>query len=419
VDHTDPTANTVQVLEKLLKTGWIQWYQQLEGVITELIEYRLNGEEGQLLTAKNNEISFTQCVDYTNVKSRSVAYDAIVVDIRFSGATEQLMHMTERLSVGGILVLASIDQIEEKSFLSGFERVPLEGVEKVIPSEAVAAEGGLSVPHLFKETANKHQYAISHVSCWRKVGAVSVKKTGELKGATNHSVATTTYYEDQSILDSYEKFHFGALHNGVPNFPEAVGKFCLEMAEKFGNGKYRAAMDAGSGPGRTAFELCRKFAKVEAFDYSSNFVDSLKRHQNQFLGEAVASAKMTSYQGDAHTMKVHARLPVYDLIIGCNLIDRLHSPELWVQQAKELVSDSKGIVVVCSPYTWKQIHTAEEKWIGGKFVNAEKYFTQDGLCDLMAPEFELKQVRKIIFSIPDSDGTYQYTASNCTVFARK
>jgi len=79
---------------------------------------------------------------------------------------------------------------------------------------------------------------------------------------------------------------------------------------------------------------------------------------------------------------------------------------------------SKGLVIICSPYTWKDIHTPREKWVGGKYVNGEKYFTVDGLKDLMAPEFTMVQQRKIVFSIPDSDGTFQYTASNCTVFAK-
>merc|ERR1712179_236487 len=99
---------------------------------------------------------------------------------------------------------------------------------------------------------------------------------------TNHSISTHTYYEDTSILESYEKFHFGKGENGVKNFPLAIAEFCIQMAEKFGC-KFEAAMEAGCGPGRTAFELCKTFETVEAFDYSQNFIDSLHRHVSQYL----------------------------------------------------------------------------------------------------------------------------------------
>ena len=126
--------------------------------------------------------------------------------------------------------------------------------------------------------------------------------------------------------------------------------------------------------------------------------------------------KIQAYQGDAHEMEKIAHQKEFDLILGCNLIDRLHSPELWINQTKKM---SRGLVIICSPYTWKDIHTPKEKWIGGKYVNGEKCSTMDGLKDLMQPEFSLVHHQKIVFSIPDSDGTFQYTASNCTVFLKE
>ena len=78
-----------------------------------------------------------------------------------------------------------------------------------------------------------------------------------------------------------------------------------------------------------------------------------------------------------------------------------------------------GLLIVSSPYTWKPEHTDIEKWIGGFSKDGEQKFTEDGLQGLLGPELKLLEVTKVPFVIPDSDGTFQYTYSNCTIFGRK
>ena len=79
----------------------------------------------------------------------------------------------------------------------------------------------------------------------------------------------------------------------------------------------------------------------------------------------------------------------------------------------------KGILIIASPYTWKQEHTNVENWIGGFLKDAENHFTVDGLKEALLPEFTLLEERRVPFVIPDTDGTYQYTYSNCTIFGRR
>ena len=85
---------------------------------------------------------------------------------------------------------------------------------------------------------------------------------------------------------------------------------------------------------------------------------------------------------------------------------------------KAMLSDN-GLLIVSSPYTWKQEHTDLEKWIGGYTKDGVQKFTQNGLQELLAPELKLLEVTKVPFVIPDSDGTFQYTYSNCTIFGRQ
>ena len=78
-----------------------------------------------------------------------------------------------------------------------------------------------------------------------------------------------------------------------------------------------------------------------------------------------------------------------------------------------------GILIISSPYTWRQEHTKLDSWVGGYLKDGENYFTIDGLKEALLPELELLEERKIPFVIPDADGTFQYTYSNCTVFGPK
>ena len=108
-----------------------------------------------------------------------------------------------------------------------------------------------------------------------------------------HSSTTTAqYYEDKSILNSYDRFHFGPGLLGVKNFPQRMAEVpfirrriliygnnltsqvCVSACRRFGV-SFDAAMDAGCGPGGTALQLCQDFKHVEAYDYSQGFVDMM------------------------------------------------------------------------------------------------------------------------------------------------
>ena len=78
-----------------------------------------------------------------------------------------------------------------------------------------------------------------------------------------------------------------------------------------------------------------------------------------------------------------------------------------------------GLLIISSPYTWMEEHTPPSKWIGGFKKNGENFFTVDGLQELLQPELFLLEVHRVPFVIPDADGTFQYTYSNCTIFGFK
>ena len=52
-------------------------------------------------------------------------------------------------------------------------------------------------------------------------------------------------------------------------------------------------------------------------------------------------------------------------------------------------------------------------------MTGEQVTTRQGLQDLLGPQLELLETVRVPFVIPDSDGTFQYTYSNATIFGRR
>ena len=50
-----------------------------------------------------------------------------------------------------------------------------------------------------------------------------------------------------------------------------------------------------------------------------------------------AVGNLRAYQGDSH-QQAELTANTFDLILGCNLIDRLHTPSAWLQACKVIFS---------------------------------------------------------------------------------
>jgi len=415
VDFTDTTANNLQVLEQVLENNRIQWYQQVEGKLVELHEFHLNEFESsdRLLKEKGNSISYWQA-DYKNLRPQLDGYAIIVTDFRIKDAAAELKHLSTKLIEGGLLIMGSIEEVSGRSTGRSSptrERYSLSVLERYFDEEH-SDEALESYAHIYKETRNKHQYAISNFSVWRKKSNAEIDEAELLFSSEGNSgprpETTAQYYEDQDILTSYDQFHFGEGLLGIQNFPQKMAEVCIEACKKF-NTNFNAALDAGCGPGRTAMELCKVFEKVEGYDYSQSFVDMMLDNKSK-----KGLSNLTAYQGDSHAQDQLTN-EKFDLIFGCNLIDRLHTPIDWVKKSQAMLREG-GLLIIASPYTWKPEHTQVEKWLGGYLKDAENYFTVDGLKEALMPDLVLLEEKKVPFVIPDADGTFQYTYSNCTIF---
>jgi SAM-dependent methyltransferase len=205
----------------------------LEGVIVEPMEFLLDESEanGKLLQPKGNSVSFWQA-DYKNMRPMLNRYDVIVADFRYKNSADHLSHIAKRLKPGGLLILGSIDDVnqeeqEPKHILKALRR----NFEKIEHRSVTSKK----FAHIYRQTRNKCQYAISNLSVWRKLLMEKDMKLYDTPVEDLQEVAQSTadYYEDENILDSYDQFHFGEGLLSVKNFPLRMAEICISAAKRF------------------------------------------------------------------------------------------------------------------------------------------------------------------------------------------
>ena len=260
IDHSDSSADHVRVLDSLLKDSRISWDQPIEGQIFKKKSFTLEAEESadDLVGNKGNAVSYIQA-DIKDFPADLARYNVIVADIRHKNAAEDIKILASFLDQDGLLILGSIDDVDEESpgkthshssLTEYFDRIAL------IDNDAC-------FPHIYQETRNKHQYAISYFSVWKMKSQVKSSET-DTRNEEKCPGTTEDYYEDQSILASYDIFHFGEGLLSVKNFPLRMSEVCVEACQKFKT-NFKLALDAGCGPGRTAMELCNAFKQVKCW----------------------------------------------------------------------------------------------------------------------------------------------------------
>ena len=198
-----------------------------------------------------------------SLKKRKEKFQVVIADLRNKNTGEDIKCLNRLMEDDGLLILGSVDDIDEDQPAkqhSGavlpvfFDRVPQTNNEAMFP-------------HIYKETRNKHQFTISYFSVWKKKlsdeDSFSFYASGSLTGTATVKDAVD-YYENTNILTSYDIFHFGEGLLSVKNFPLRMSEVCIEACTKYKT-DLNLALDAGSGPGRTAMELCKVFSKVLIF----------------------------------------------------------------------------------------------------------------------------------------------------------
>ena len=253
--------------------------------------------------------------------------------------------------------------------------------------------------------------------------------------AATPSMPSSSIYETDKQLSEYAEFHYGDEYFGVPNFPKTLAQLAIQA---MGNKPPGHALDLGCATGRATFELARHFAQVTGIDFSARFIDlgvqlatqgvarytivdegelvSYRERKLVDLGLDATRGKVAFFQGDACNLKPH--FSGYDLILASNLIDRLYSPAKFMQTVHERLNMG-GLLLLASPYTWLAEHTRREEWIGGFKKNGGNFTTLDGLKEILATHFSLKQgPLDIPFVIRETRRKFQHSVSEVTIWER-
>jgi 5-histidylcysteine sulfoxide synthase/putative 4-mercaptohistidine N1-methyltranferase len=254
---------------------------------------------------------------------------------------------------------------------------------------------------------------------------------------TGNSVPNySNVYETDTLISQYAEFHYGKEYFGVENFPSRCAHIALENMQ--GRGK-RRALDIGCAVGRASFELGRGFAHVTGLDFSARFikmaVDLREKGRIRFVlpeeGEIVSyhekhlsdfglegtKPRVEFFQADACNLK-----PIYtgyDLVLACNLIDRLYDPVAFLSMIHQRINPG-GLLVITSPYTWLEEFTKRDKWLGGFRKDGENVTTLQTLNGILSENFAgIGEPQDIDFILRETNRKFQHTVAQMTIWERK
>ena len=243
-------------------------------------------------------------------------------------------------------------------------------------------------------------------------------------------------YETDTLVSQYSEFHYGARIFRRGKLSQTVRPVRTSADE---GRRKEHALDIGCAVGRTSFELARGFSRVTGLDYSARFiriavdlkekgyiryvlpeegeiVSYHEKHLHQFGLEPVKN-KVDFYQADACNLK--PLYTGYDLVLACNLIDRLYDPAKFLTMIHERINKG-GLLILVSPYTWIEEFTRREKWIGGFRKDGENLTTLQGLLELLSRNFiSAAEPQDIPFVIRETNRKFQHVVAQMTVWARR
>jgi putative 4-mercaptohistidine N1-methyltranferase len=248
-------------------------------------------------------------------------------------------------------------------------------------------------------------------------------------------------YETDKLLAEYLLFHYQNERVLFPSFLRNQLKFkrfsslCVDLCKRSLKMKIPRALDLGCAVGGASFELSRFCSEVIAIDFSEKFIRTAQQLQKKktiecempiegdlknivkfSLPKNVKPERISFRKGDAQNL--NPNLGTFDLVLMANLIDRLPDPSKCLRSIPNFIN-SKGILVITSPYTWLEEFTPKRKWLGG-FKNRNKnIYTSDSLRKILNPHFSFLEKRDLPFLIREHARKYQLGIAEATIWKRR
>jgi len=407
VHGADRTTKSFQGVVRMLQGGKLRWTNYLEGEHTHPRDVSLTSL-GLGNEAVDSSVQFLQIPDFADADTQKYRdYDLVVMaqpgvlgssdPLRFLASAHRLVRP------GGLLALGT--QYEWKA--AGTRAAEVSGEEvlaEVLGPHFEPVARPVDLPFEVARTARMSEVGVQHVTFWqRTVAEGGANRSGPGAQGAKPTVASTAagqgMYDEEDTVGHYLDFHYGP----QSSYPAECAMLCVKAASELGVPLGRA-LEVGSGPGRAAIELSKSFKEVVAGDFSQSFVDLAKGlaqgkelqwcvpvdrtggriHQRSVSASDLAMGQVSFSVMDAHTLPDN--LGTYDLVCGFNLIDRLERPREFLAGVKPRLNRG-GLLVLSSPYTWREEFTPKDNWLGGfKYGDNDGPSSYEGLKDALKAE---------------------------------
>ena len=127
-------------------------------------------------------------------------------------------------------------------------------------------------------------------------------------------------------------------------------------------------------------------------------------------------SRVEFFQADACNLK--PLYSGYDLVLACNLIDRLYDPFVFLEMIHERIKP-RGLLIITSPYTWLGEFTKRDKWLGGFRKDGENVTTSQTLHRILSKSFtRIAEPQDIPFVVRETSRKFQHTVAQMTIWER-
>jgi SAM-dependent methyltransferase len=220
--------------------------------------------------------------------------------------------------------------------------------------------------------------------------------------------ALTPYYRQTATRDEYLAFHYPE----TDPLPAFLGPRSPPLSDRYPFAvkklwkPARRALDIGAACGRITYDLARDHHEAVGVDLSP-----------MLLAAAVEAGARLGLPGNATFAVADAlALPfpdgAFDTVVALNLIDRVPDPARALDEAAR-VTAPRGILLVGSPYTWKEEFTPRSRWLGRVGDGGAEVRERLGRGFLREAETEM------LFYIPHHTRSGQLGRTHIQVFRRQ
>jgi 5-histidylcysteine sulfoxide synthase/putative 4-mercaptohistidine N1-methyltranferase len=253
-------------------------------------------------------------------------------------------------------------------------------------------------------------------------------------------------YAGAAILDQYLLAHYGPPQDALPpgleraglhDFPGRCARLALDWLAHTG-GQPGRALDVGCAVGGASFALAQQFGEVTGVDLSETFIQAARHlgtrgelhyhcpDQGELRHPLTARVALAALRGAVTFRRADAcALPPeyadFDVVLAANLLDRLPSPKALLGRLggpRGLVRPG-GILVLTTPYTWREEFTPREAWLGGFEGHHGAEDSHQGLSRTLGPEFDLLHRQDLPLVLREHARKFEYVVADATVWRRR